>query len=202
MFDKFEQLKNYLAAAGAKLKEGTFTPTPLSVHDKQFHPHGYKPGDECAFREAAAQRDIADMLLTSSDSNADSNPKDTPSATTSSCPLLSHPIGRCNFAAKFDRHETLQTLLPAFTQSDLQQTEKLHTLLDGQLTWCALQASAREIFSALSYGVPWERFKTLSHPNWTEITTVANCIFGLNEEALEQIFTVRERIVNQLIESN
>ena len=202
MFDKFEQLKNYLAAAGAKLKEGTFTPTPLSVHDKQFHPHGYKPGDECAFREAAAQRDIADMLLTSSDSNADSNPKDTPSSTTSSCPLLRHPIGRCNFAAKFDRHETLQTLLPAFTQSDLQQTEKLHTLLDGQLTWCALQASAREIFSALTYGVTWIRFKTLNQSHWVEIQTVAKCLFAMDEMALEQVFSLREQIVNRLVHTH
>lgn len=200
MFDKFEKLKNYLA--GAELKEGTFTPTPLSAHDKQFHPNGYKPGDECAFREAAAQRDIADMLLTSTNSNAESNPKDTPSATTSSCPLLSHPIGRCDFATKFDRNKTLKTLLSALTQADPDQKEKFHTLLEGQFSWCALQLSAREIFSALTYGVTWIRFKTLNQSHWVEIQTVAKCLFAMDEMALEQVFSLREQIVNRLVHTH
>ena len=197
MFDKFENLKNYLAGPDAALKEGNFAPTPLSVHDKQFHPLGYKPGDKCAYRKAAAQNDFADMLMKPSCANTDSNPKNLPSEAMSSCPLLVRPIRSCDFATKFDHRKALQALLSAFIQSAPKERAKLRTMLEGQFSWCNLQPAAREIFNALTYGVHWSRFKTLNHPNWIEIATVAKCLFGLDELALEQIFILREKIVDK-----
>ena len=202
MFDNFEKLKNYLANPAAELKEGNFTPTPLAEHDKQFHPHGYKPGDKCAFRKAAAKLDAVDMLLDPINESVDSNSKDAPTTTLPKCPLINPSIMRCDFATKSDRKENLQMFLSAYTQSDTKGQMKLCHLLDGQFSSCALLQDAQEIFNALNYGVPWDRFKTLNQQQWVKIAAVAKCLLGLNAESLEKIFNLRERIVTRRVQDD
>lgn len=120
-----------------------------------------------------------------------------PNAFTSFCPMCSRNPTQCDFAGKIDGRGNLNIFLAAFIQEDPEQNAKHYCMVESVFSWCKLQWAAKEIHSALVYGVSWNRFKTLNQPHWIETTIAAKCLFGIDELTLEQIFILREKIVDK-----
>lgn len=117
-----------------------------------------------------------------------------PNDFTSFCPMCSRNPTQCDFAKNIDDRENLKVFLSAFIQEDAEQIAKLYCIVESVFSWCKLQWVAKEIHSALVYGVSWSRFKTLNQSHWIETTIAAKCLFGIDESTLEQIFILREKI--------
>ena len=120
-----------------------------------------------------------------------------PNDFTSFCPMCSRNPTQCDFAGKIDGRENLNIFLAAFIQEDTEQIAKLYYMVESVFSWCKLQRAAKEIHIALVYGIAWNRFKTLNQPHWIETTITAKCLFGIDELTLEQIFILREKIVDK-----
>lgn len=120
-----------------------------------------------------------------------------PNDFSSFCPLCSRNPTQCDFAKNIDDRENLKVFLSASIQEDAEKIAKLYCMVESVFSWCRLQWAAKEIHSALVYGVSWNRFKTLNQPHWIETTIAAKCLFGIDELTLEQIFILREKIVDK-----
>ena len=202
MMDNFAKLKNFLATSDGNRMEGRNSPTPLSEHDKMFHPNGFHPGDKCAFRKAAAKLDIIDRVLASVDTGKSSSASAGGIKSNPLCPRMSNPNKACDFGARIDRKTNLALLLHALTlrhQSEFE--EKLSNFIDAELSWCPLRKVISLAHSALLFGISWDRFKLTCQDHWSAVLAAHKCIFSLDETQLKNLFEVRERIVAALSDS-
>lgn len=202
MADNFKQLKEFLSSPDGIRTEGVNSPTPLSAHDKQFHPNGFHPGDKCAFRKAAAKLDVIDRLLTLNDTGKTSSASAGEIKNNPLCPRMTDPSKTCDFGARIARQTNLMLLLQALTllnQSELE--EKLTNFIDSELTWCPLRKIISLTHSALIFGTSWDRFKLICQDHWIAVLAAHKCIFSLDETQLKNLFEVRERIVAALSDS-
>ena len=200
--DNFAKLKDYLATSDGSRTEGRNSPTPLSEHDKKFHPNGFHPGGKCAFRKAAAKLDVIDRLLASNDKSRFSDVHAGGNKADPQCPRISDPNAVCDFGARIDRKTNLMLLLKALTllnQSELE--EKLSNFIDAELSWCPFQRVVSLAHSALLFGTPWGKFKLICQDHWGAVLAAHKCIFSLDETQLKNLFEVRERIVTALSDS-
>ena len=195
--DNFAKLKDYLATSDGSRTEGMNSPTPLSEHDKKFHPNGFHPGDKCAFRKAAAKLDAIDRLLAPCDTATTASASAGEFKNNPPCPRMTNPNKACDFGVRIDRQTNLMLLLQALTlqhQSELE--EKLSNFIDAELSWCPLCKMATFTHTALLLGTSWTRFKVLTLDKWEQILALHKCIFGLEEKQLKGLFELRERIVD------
>lgn len=202
MADSFEKLKEFLSSHDGIRTEGTNSPTPLSEHDRKFHPNGFHPGDKCAFRKAAAKLDIVDRILASDNTNRISDIRAGETKADPQCPRMSNPNAVCDFGARIDPKTNLMLLLQALTlqkQSELE--EKLTNFIDSELSWCPFQRVVSLTHSALIFGTSWDRFKLICQDHWIAVLAAHKCIFSLDETQLKNLFEVRERIVAALSDS-
>ena len=202
MADSFEKLKEFLSSHDGIRTEGMNSPTPLSEHDKKFHPNGFHPGDKCAFRKTAAKLDIVDRILASDNTNHISDIRADETKADPQCPRMSNPNAVCDFGARIDPKINLELLLQAFTlqhQSELE--EKLSNFIDAALSWCPLRKVISLAHSALLFGTSWDRFKLTCQDHWSAVLAAHKCIFSLDETQLKNLFEVRERIVAALSDS-
>ena len=100
--DNFAKLKEFLATSDENRMEGRNSPTPLSEHDKKFHPNGFHPGDKCAFRKAVAKLDVIDRLLASNDTSRFSDIHAGGTKADPQCPRMPNPNTVCDFGARID----------------------------------------------------------------------------------------------------
>ena len=197
--DNFTKLKEFLATSDRTQMEGMNSPTPLSEHDKKFHPNGFHPGDKCAFRKAVAKLDVIDRLLASNDTSRFSDIHAGGTKTDPQCPRMSNPNTVCDFGARIDCKTNLMLLLQALTlQNQSELEEKLSNSIDAKLSWCPLKKVILLSHSALLFGTPWGKFKLICQDNWNAVLTTHKCIFCLDESQLKNLFEVRERIVAAL----
>ena len=202
MASNFEKLKEFLSSSDGIRTEGANSPTPLSAHDKQFHPNGFHPGDKCAFRKAAAKLDVIDQILATDITNRISDIHTGGTKTDPQCPRMSNPNVVCDFGARIDQKLNLELLLQALTfqhQSELE--EKLSNFIDAELSWCPLRKVISLTHSALLFGTPWVKFKLICQDNWNAVLTAHKCIFCLDESQLKNLLEVRERVVAALSDS-
>ena len=202
MADSFEKLKEFLSSHDGIRTEGMNSPTPLSEHDRKFHPNGFHPGDKCAFRKAAAKLDIVDRILAPSDTATTASASAGEIKNNPLCPRMTDPSKTCDFGARIARQTNLMLLLQALTllnQSELE--EKLTNFIDSELTWCPLRKIISLTHSALIFGTSWDRFKLICQDHWIAVLAAHKCIFSLDETQLKNLFEVRERIVAALSDS-
>ena len=200
--NNFSKLKEFLATSDANRTEGANSPTPLSAHDKQFHPNGFHIGDKCAFRKAATKLDIIDRILASDNTNRISDIRAGETKADPQCPRMSNPNAVCDFGARIDPKTNLMLLLQALTlqkQSELEET--LTNFIDSELSWCPFQRVVSLTYSALLFGTPWGKFKLICQDHWSAVLAAHKCIFSLDETQLKNLFEVRERIVAALSDS-
>lgn len=200
--DNFTRLKEFLATSDGSRTEGMNSPTPLSEHDKKFHPNGFHPGDKCAFRKAAAKLDAIDRLLAPCDTATTASASAGEFKNNPPCPRMTNPNKACDFGVRIDRQTNLMLLLQALTlqhQSELE--EKLSNFIDAELSWCPFQRVVSLAHSALLFGTPWGKFKLICQDHWGAVLAAHKCIFSLDETQLKNLFEVRERIVTALSDS-
>ena len=202
MMDNFAKLKDFLATSDGNRMEGGNSPTPLAEHDKKFHPNGFRPGDKCAFRKAAAKLDIIDRLLAPNDTATTASASAGEIKNNPLCPRMTNPNKACDFGARIDRQTNLMLLLQALTlQNQSELEEKLANFIDSELSWCPLRKIISLTHSALIFGTSWDRFKLICQDHWIAVLAAHKCIFSLDETQLKNLFEVRERIVAALSDS-
>ena len=111
------------------------------------------------------------------------------------CPLVSRRDTPCHFGAKVDCSLSRKLLLYEFLKSNSALEEQLVRFLDSALGWCSCHNSVAIAGIALHYGIPWPKFKRMSMCIWNEVLAGANCLFGLSEENLKNLFDSREKLV-------
>ena len=115
------------------------------------------------------------------------------------CPLVDKKRTHCHFGSKVDCALSRQYLLNEFLEQNSASEDQLVRFLDSALAWCSCHNSVAIAGIALHYGISWSKFKCMSMCIWNEVLAGTNCLFGLSEEDLMNLFDTREKFVREEI---
>ena len=115
------------------------------------------------------------------------------------CPLVDKKRTHCHFGSKVDCALSRQYFLNEFLEQNSASEVQLVRFLDTALGWCSCHNSIAITGIALHYGISWSKFKRMSMCIWSEVIAGVNCLFGLSEEDLMNLFETREKLVHEEI---
>lgn len=115
------------------------------------------------------------------------------------CPLVNQRVTPCHFGTKIDCSLSRKLLLDEFLKPDSASEDQLVRFLDSALAWCSCHNSVAIAGIALHYGISWSKFKCMSMCIWNEVLAGTNCLFGLSEDDLLNLFDTREKLVREEI---
>ena len=121
----------------------------------------------------------------------------TNSKTPHPCPLIAKKGSPCHFGSVVDRKKGCQYFQDEFVTKNRLHEDDLIRFFDSALGWCACHSSLVVAGTALHYGIPWTRFKSMSKRIWDEVLAGSKCLLGLTEEDLAKLFDRREKIVRE-----